>query len=536
MNRAFRRHLILGVLLAASPTLLPLAPALAAGRERPGFTDVPADHWAVDAVRAVAIQSRLMPVENNRFRGELPVSRLVMAQTVGAFIREIEATSRKKLADNALSLFNFDDIENASLRNQVEQLASQYNLFDYFPDVGVSRFQPARPVTRTELAAIFAKLVELLEKKDLLARSTIQDPVNPFSDVSPLDKGYDAVLKTVVKYQVLSGYGDGLFRGDREVNRYEFASAAAKAFDTLREQLSGKVRSRLPDAVVNDPGPRWRRETPWAVSLGALVPTYFRLAGNGVAMGVGAVAEPTTGPRLDLGGLGLLVEMGRTGYGKGATYGSRAPAVSFSDWFVNVAPVLSDNGAFALAGLRLGSTGPNVASIGQVQFYGGPLMMARFGWGGKVLGGGGAADANLKTGADFGGGGGLMGGMMAHFALSPGFSLLFRTELGPAVVAGSQTYAANADYRQAVPLELSGSGAIVQAGLTTADGTVTAQEGSALRTALGLYGRGEIGFRLGPLDLTLFSLVTPSGFVAPGRTASGGLADVAVGGRLGAAF
>ncbi|MEB3203220.1 MAG: S-layer homology domain-containing protein [Candidatus Sericytochromatia bacterium] len=536
MNRAIRSYLVLGVLLAAGPAVLPAYPAYAAGRQRPGFTDVPADHWAVEAVRAIAIQSRLMPVENNRFRGELPVNRLVMAQTVGAFIREIEATSRKKLADNALSLFNFDDIESAALRGQVEQLASKYNLFDYFPDIGVSRFQPNRPVTRTELAAIFAKLVELLEKKELLARSTVQDPVNPFSDVSPLDKGYDAIMKTVVRYQVLSGYGDGLFRGDKEVNRYEFASAAAKAFDALREQLSGKVRARLPDAVVKDAGPRWRRETPWAVSVGALVPTYFRLAGTGVSMGVGAVADPTAGSRLDTAGLGLLVELGRTAYGKGATYGNRAPAVSFTDWFVNVAPVLADNGAFALAGLRLGATGPNVASLGQIQFYGGPLLLARFGWGGKPVGAGPATDANAKTGLDFGGGGGLMGGVMAHFALLPGFSLLLRTELGPALLAGSQSLGANEDFRQAVPMELEGNSSIVQAGLRSADGTFASQDGGGQRTAVGLYGRGEIGFSMGPLDLTLFSLITPSGFVVPGRTASGGLADVTVGGRLGAAF
>jgi hypothetical protein len=125
---------------------------------------------------------------------------------------------------------------------------------------------------------------------------------------------------------------------------------------------------------------------------------------------------------------------------------------------------------------------------------------------------------------------------MAHFALLPGFSLLLRTELGPALLAGSQSLGANGDFRQAVPMALEGNGSIVQAGLRYADGTFEGQDGGGLRTAVGLYGRGEIGFRMGPLDLTLFSLITPSGFVIPGRIASGGLADVTVGGRLGAAF
>ncbi|MEB3300035.1 MAG: S-layer homology domain-containing protein [Candidatus Sericytochromatia bacterium] len=541
MNRAIRRLLASGVLLAAVPALSPVLPASAAPRAQPGFSDVPPDHWAAEAVRDVAVRSRLMPAEGGRFRGELPLTRLDLARTVGAFIREIEAKSGRKLSDSAVAfVFNFGDIDEASLRKQVEALANQYNLFDYVPEVEVSRFQPRRPVVRTELAAVLAKMVDLLQKQALLPRSTVVEPTNPFSDLSPLDKGYDAVLATVVKYQILTGYSDGLFRGDREVTRYEFASAAAKAFDALREQLSGKVRSRLPEQLVRDPGPRWRRETPWAVSLGALVPTYFRLAGNGVSMGVGAVADPTAGPRLDTGGLGVLLEVSQTRYGKGATWGSRAPAVSFTDWFVNAAPMLADNGAFALGGLRLGSTGSNLGGNGQLQFYGGPLLMGRLGWGGKVVGGGSADRSNLSTGSDFGAGGGLLGGMMMHFGLGPGTGLMLRTELGPAALAGSQTLVANPAFDAALPTSLGGeagqSGAIVQAGALSADGTVADQAASGLRTAVGVYGRGELGLRLGPVELTLFSLVLPAGFVAPGRTASGGLADVSVGGRFGAAF
>ncbi|HWR38889.1 MAG TPA: S-layer homology domain-containing protein [Patescibacteria group bacterium] len=51
---------------------------------------------------------------------------------------------------------------------------------------------------------------------------------NPFVDVPAKHWAYDAV-NTLVKNKVIDGYGDGTFRGDRIMSRYEMAQIVAKA-------------------------------------------------------------------------------------------------------------------------------------------------------------------------------------------------------------------------------------------------------------------------------------------------------------------
>ncbi|MEL7633337.1 S-layer homology domain-containing protein [Sporomusa sphaeroides] len=73
--------------------------------------------------------------------------------------------------------------------------------------------------TAMALAAVFAMSV---------AGTALAAPANPFVDVPAKHWSYDAVSK-LAQAGVVSGYGDGTYKGDKTMTRYEMATIIAKA-------------------------------------------------------------------------------------------------------------------------------------------------------------------------------------------------------------------------------------------------------------------------------------------------------------------
>lgn len=73
--------------------------------------------------------------------------------------------------------------------------------------------------TALALAAVFALSV---------AGTALAAPVNPFTDVPAKHWAYDSVSK-LAQAGIISGYGDGTYRGDRTLTRYEMATIVGKA-------------------------------------------------------------------------------------------------------------------------------------------------------------------------------------------------------------------------------------------------------------------------------------------------------------------
>ena len=63
-------------------------------------------------------------------------------------------------------------------------------------------------------------------------------PVNELKDVSPDHWAYNAIKSLVEKYQIMEGFPDDTFRGNRPVSRYELAVALAKVMDRVDEMVS----------------------------------------------------------------------------------------------------------------------------------------------------------------------------------------------------------------------------------------------------------------------------------------------------------
>ncbi len=63
-------------------------------------------------------------------------------------------------------------------------------------------------------------------------------PVSEFSDVGPNHWAYNAIKAMVEKYQIMEGFPDNTFRGERTVNRYEMAALLAKVMSRVEEMIA----------------------------------------------------------------------------------------------------------------------------------------------------------------------------------------------------------------------------------------------------------------------------------------------------------
>lgn len=74
--------------------------------------------------------------------------------------------------------------------------------------------------------------------------------VSQLSDVRPGDWAFEAVRSLVERYNVLSGYPDGTFRGNRPLSRNEFAAMIATVIGRIEEQLlAGNANTTLTEDV-----------------------------------------------------------------------------------------------------------------------------------------------------------------------------------------------------------------------------------------------------------------------------------------------
>ncbi len=264
----------------------------AALADQQAFRDVSPGNPFYGAVEDVAVTHRLMSgmPDSHTFNGNLPLRRIDFAMTLASFIKEIEVDTGISLSDNELSLYDFDDVSNPVQLAAVTKLANDYNLFSLIPDSMLSPqdFQPDRPVTRFEAAAMFDALMRLAQRKGLVTAVHESDPYNPshnpFTDLSPLDWAYKPVLDVVRRYQIMAGTTDATFEGDRVLTRYEFAAVAARAFSLIRQEAAGIIVIHRPrrDAQAEVRYTEFHGEDPVMISAyGLLSLAGFKSAGAG---------------------------------------------------------------------------------------------------------------------------------------------------------------------------------------------------------------------------------------------------------------
>ncbi|AFZ24108.1 putative S-layer protein [Cylindrospermum stagnale PCC 7417] len=72
--------------------------------------------------------------------------------------------------------------------------------------------------------------------------------VSQLSDIQPSDWAFTALQSLVERYGVIAGYGDGTFKGNRPLTRYEFAAGLQAALDKINQLVAAGLTEQVKKA------------------------------------------------------------------------------------------------------------------------------------------------------------------------------------------------------------------------------------------------------------------------------------------------
>lgn len=164
-----------------------------------GYRDV-ADSWALDAIRELSRRQIITGYPDYTFRPDAPVTRA-----------EAAALLARAKGWKGTSSVRYKDVPNRHWAASAIAAATAAGVFQGYAD---GSFQPERPITRAEMAAV---IVRMMEEKPLV-RSTA-----PFSDVPPDHWAAGAIWRAKERGW-LNGYPGGTYRPAGNTSREEFAA------------------------------------------------------------------------------------------------------------------------------------------------------------------------------------------------------------------------------------------------------------------------------------------------------------------------
>ena len=100
-------------------------------------------------------------------------------------------------------------------------------------------FRPEGDMTRSEAAAIFARLVADKKGETISGKASFKD--------IPANAWYNTYVGYLEKYDVINGYTDGTFKPEEPVTRAEFTAMAVRYFDIFEEVKYEEITSKYAD-------------------------------------------------------------------------------------------------------------------------------------------------------------------------------------------------------------------------------------------------------------------------------------------------
>jgi Carbohydrate-selective porin, OprB family/S-layer homology domain len=121
-----------------------------------------------------------------------------------------------------------DKVQKLCIQEKVNRKQKEKNLFFYLlPFTFYLLTFPLSAVSRAD--------DEFLQPDESMAQVT---SVSQLKDVQPTDWAFQALQTLVERYSCIAGYPDGNFRGDRALNRYEFAAGLNSCLDRINELIA----------------------------------------------------------------------------------------------------------------------------------------------------------------------------------------------------------------------------------------------------------------------------------------------------------
>lgn len=227
MKKQILASLIATSLLIAVP-LQPLALAQQTQKEYKlsQLLDVPRNHWAYKAVKYLLEELQIMaPKYDIAFLGNLNLTRYELAEIFYKAMKRLESENEVDLTKlSKLKPQSITDSQ-AKYRQMVEAVVNQYGIMlliqgKFHGDISISRYEMA-----FELANYFNLIEKSAEKK---CKISSRSRAIQLRDLDPFHWTYAAVKGVIDDHQLMDGYDDGTFRGDKALSRFEGAAVISK--------------------------------------------------------------------------------------------------------------------------------------------------------------------------------------------------------------------------------------------------------------------------------------------------------------------
>ena len=172
------------------------------------FSDVPQGHWAYNSVTLLE-KDGVIP-SGGTFNGNANATRYDMAIMISGLFDKV---AKEKVSGNN----TFSDVpKNNPAYHAVETVAALEVVSGY----GDGTFQGNKEITRQELALA---LNTFLDKGGI----TVENVSSSFSDIPAGHWAYKPISRMVTE-GFMDGYGDGTFKGDNKITKFELAMIIAK--------------------------------------------------------------------------------------------------------------------------------------------------------------------------------------------------------------------------------------------------------------------------------------------------------------------
>lgn len=209
-------------------------PVLAAGE----FPDVPADHYAHDAIQAAA-RGITSGYSDGTFRPNSPVTNAQFTvMTARAFFPEDLAEFQTQAEGKSWHWAAYKALEkNKSLAG----FSFEHSEWPDRAGLYMTRYDMALMAYRT-LYAKLANRGHVVETEDENAAKS------KIADYDSIKSIYQVAVSSVYALGIMSGYPDGTFGGENAVNRAQACAVIARMFERLEDQLK---TVQFPEVVLD---------------------------------------------------------------------------------------------------------------------------------------------------------------------------------------------------------------------------------------------------------------------------------------------
>lgn len=180
------------------------------------FSDVPSGHWAYNAITNLTAEGIFNGYGDGTFKGDRNITRY---EAFTIFAKLIGFDSSKFSSDRKVK---FNDVSADHWAHKYVSFMAEKGISKGYDD---NTLRGNKYITRYEMSRMIANALGL--------DNASKESANPFSDVTSNHWAFHSVINLAVA-GVINGYGDGTFKGNNNITRYETANMVAK-FKALRQ-------------------------------------------------------------------------------------------------------------------------------------------------------------------------------------------------------------------------------------------------------------------------------------------------------------